>query len=64
MFWEVRRRAPKPTPLKKLSLEQLRAEKTILARALFANGGPNGKTKSYARRIISLNTKILNLLSK
>jgi hypothetical protein len=49
--------------LKKLNLEQLRQEKTILARLLFANG-VNGKTKSYVRRIIRLNTKILNILSK
>jgi hypothetical protein len=55
-----------PTPLlKKLYLEQLRAEKTILARALFANGaGANGKTKSYVRRILSLNTKILQHFQK
>ena len=60
----VGRRALPPTPtLKKLNLEQLRQEKTILARLLFANG-VNGKTKSYVRRVIRLNTKILNSLSK
>ena len=54
-----------PTPdLKKLSLKQLRQEKTSLARQLFANGGSNGKTKSYVRRILLLNMKILRYVQQ
>jgi hypothetical protein len=41
-----------------ITLQQLQEQKRILARKLFANGA-NGKTKGYARRILTLNTRIL-----